>query len=178
VKQKKKMKKTKLEEKLNELIKQYHHEKDVLIQMRDKWYEARREDRNKKLEEANQERSEKRKEQEKEEREKVLHERQERKNAIPFNTEITVCKNLIDYLNDLLSNTKVNEPKEIKKEDSKEEPKETKKDEKEQGYIKGRQEHEDLLFPETVGQKKKKKVTKKKKSPSKDHPQLGYFYSF
>jgi len=156
------MKKSKLEDKLNELIKQYHHEKDVLVQMRDKWYEARRQDRNKKMEEANQDRAEKRKELEKEEKEKILQERHERKNAIPFHSELTVCQNLIVYLNELLNSTKVNEPsKETKTEET--EQKEEKK-EKEQGYIKGRNEHEDLLFPENLGQqKKKKKPTKKKK---------------
>jgi len=171
------MKKSKLEDKLNELIKQYHHEKDVLVQMRDKWYEARRQDRNKKMEEANQDRAEKRKELEKEEKEKILQERHERKNAIPFHSELTVCQNLIVYLNELLNSTKVNEPsKETKTEET--EQKEEKK-EKEQGYIKGRNEHEDLLFPENLGQqKKKKKPTKKKKSYKQDHSQLGYLYSF
>jgi len=177
---KEKDEKTKLEDKLNELIKQYHHEKDVLVQMRDKWYEQRRQDRNKKLEEANQDRAERRKEQEKEEKEKVLQERHERKNAIPFHSEITVCQNLIFYLNELLNSTKVNEPtKDTKSETEQIEQKEQKKEDKDQGYIKGRNEHEDLLFPENLGQqKKKKKPTKKKKSCSKDHPQLGYLYSF
>jgi len=76
---------------------------------------------------------------------------------------------LIFYLNELLNSTKVNEPtKDTKSETEQIEQKEQKKEDKDQGYIKGRNEHEDLLFPENLGQqKKKKKPTKKKKVAQK-----------
>ena len=161
--QKEKDEKTKLEEKLNELLNEFRQEKDMLIQMRDKWYQSKRQERDRKMEEVNQERAEKRREQEQEEKQKILQERQERRNAVPYNTEINVCQNLIVYLNQILNSTRVNEPKETKTEDTPTQ----KTTDKDQGYIKGKGEVEDLLFPESSGSKKKKKTNNKKKVPQK-----------
>jgi len=97
-----------------------------------------------------------------------------KKQEIPLEYEITSCQNLISYLNELLSATKTADQKEeASKEPKKEEPKkeEVKKEEpkqgEEKGYIKGKEEPEDLLFPDLASKKKGPAKKKKKKTAAK-----------
>jgi len=166
--------KQKLIDKIDALAVKLRQEKENLRIKRDEWYESKRQARNKKIEEQNQERAEKRKENEHFEEEKILQRRQEKKQEIPLEYEITSCQNLISYLNELLSATKTADQKEeASKEPKKEEPKkeEVKKEEpkqgEEKGYIKGKEEPEDLLFPDLASKKKGPAKKKKKKTAAK-----------
>jgi len=167
VDQKEKDEKQKLIEKVDQLAAKLRQEKENLRIYRDNWYESKRQARNKKIEESNQERAEKRKEIELEEKEKIAQRRLDKKLEVPFEYEIGACQSLISYLTELLSATRTTEQKEEKKEAKTEEVKteEPKKDEKKEdkGYIKGKEEPEDLLFPDLAGQKKKASKKKKKK---------------
>lgn len=116
----------------------------------------------KKIEEVNLEREKKRQEFEEEEKKKAKELRQQKKLSVPFDYEIGVCNSLIVYLNKLLP-----ADQKKKEEGGEEEKKEEKKSEIEKGYIKGRDQPEDLIFGKPISKKKKKKKRKKKNNNKK-----------
>lgn len=169
---KEKDEKQKAIDKIDQLANKLRVERENLRINRDNWYESKRQARTKKMDEQNQERAERRKEVERSQKDKVVQIRLDKKQEIPFEYEMGACQSLINYLTELLNATKVTEQKDEKAEGKKEEPKkeEPKKEEgkkEEKGYIKGREDPEDLLFPDLAGQKKKASKKKKKKVPAK-----------